>query len=270
MNIDEEEWETDYEGDSERDKENHKGGPIEYFRIKYDNVTKVKFQIKKIVNFISKKYKRIDTEAQEKLKVVNKLLNEEIIPTFGIKSSKLYSETEDEFDKVFLVGNEYNLIKKPEIGSCLFFELNTKNNISNNLNLVGVSNEFYEATTKIFKRSRLEEINKPKVIIDKEKKKINRKKKKKIVKIEGGNNEVIKQLVLKRNLKLNKKYSNNFKNKNDEVKLENTKDNNILKLEEDHIENNDEEYMKNKKKRKRKKIKKYIRNSTIITINKIK
>ena len=44
MSLVDNSWETDSEGE--------RGPPEEYFRLKYDNVTKVKFQLKKIVNFI--------------------------------------------------------------------------------------------------------------------------------------------------------------------------------------------------------------------------
>jgi hypothetical protein len=262
---DENQWETD--------SENSDGNPIDYFRIKYDNVTKVKADLQKILKLCTRKYKKIDSEAQEKLKIVNKYLNEEVVPTFGIKSEKLYSE--DEFDKIFLVGNEYNIIKKPEVGSCLIFELTNKNNSSynaqpNNLNLVAVTNDYYEATTKIFQRSRLEEANKPKV-----KKKVGKEKKKPVRKVINKNtvsetNSVIKQLQLKRNLKLRKKLiKTNLEGKIDdqEDNLETLENENILMMMTNPVKLYDN---KKKKRRKRKKHKKYIRNSTIITINKIK
>jgi hypothetical protein len=254
------------------DSENSDGNPLDYFRIKFDNVTKVKADLQKILKLCTRKYKKIDTEAHEKLKIVNKYLNEEVVPSFGIKSEKLYAE--DEFDKIFLVGNEYNIVKKPEVGSCLIFELTNKNSLSynsqpNNLNLVGVTHDYYEATTKIFQRSRLEEENKPKT-----KKKVCKEKKKAVRRSINKNkvsetNSVIKQLQIKRNLKLRKKLiKTNFEGNiiNQEDELLNLENQNVLMMT-DPVKILDN---KKKKRRKRKKHKKYIRNSTIITINKIK
>lgn len=155
--------------------------------------------------------------------------------------------------------------KKPEVGSCLIFQLNNKNHIPN-LNLVGVSSEFYEATTKILLRSKLEKIEKPKsLIVTKNKQK---KKKRNPPKIESS--QIIRKLQLRRNLKLKLKKNIKDEDNNEEsmgynnlIKSED-KDNNIDDSSIVKLENN-----KNRKKRKRKN-KRYIRNSTIITINKIK
>jgi hypothetical protein len=258
------EWETD--------SENSQGNPYEYYRMKYDNVTKVKTKVQKLLRLCSRKYKKMDPESHEKLKNVNEYLSEEVEPTFGIKSEKLY--TEEEFDKVFLVGDEYNVIKKPEIGSCLIFELSNKTNSAyssqpNNLNLIAISNEYFEATTKIFQRSRLEEANKPKV-----KKKISKERKnqppKKAVNpnTNSQTNSIIKQLQLKRNLKLRRKLIGKTKVE-EETGLNNTSNYNSSNTS--NIPNGEASQQdKQKKRRKRKKHKKYIRNSTIITINKIK
>ena len=79
------EWETDSDDahdtfceDNKKRPNNENSKHETYYRVKFDNVNKVRNDIQKIVKLCSRKYKRIDPEAREKLKKVNRFLNEEI------------------------------------------------------------------------------------------------------------------------------------------------------------------------------------------------
>jgi hypothetical protein len=276
-----EEWITDDDGH-------------EYYRLKYDNLIKIKTEIGKILKVKSKKYKRMDSEAHEKLKVVKKYIEDDIIPTIGLKSNTLY--TQEDLDKLFIIGEEYNLIKKPEIGSCLIFEINQNNNLS----LTGISKEFYEATTKILlksqceKKEALEVNNLPNKV---QRKKCQSNKKRKYTPKKPEPSMIMKKLELKRNLKLRlkRKYEDNkiissTKQPSSDKNIEQIQDNksisNEINIDQRGVYNsyNSENRLikkdyrtgdvfktgDNRKKRKRKrKHKRYIRNSTIITINKV-
>jgi hypothetical protein len=271
-----EEWVTDDEGE-------------EYYRLKYDNLIKIKTEVGKILKLKSKKYKRMDSEAQEKIKVVKRYIEDNIIPTIGLKSNTLY--TREDLDKLFIIGEEYNLVKKPEVGSCLIFEINQNNNLS----LIGTSQEFYEATTKILLKSQWEK--KEALAINNLPNKIPRKrypakKKRRYVPKKTEPSLIMKKLELKRNLKLRlkRKYDdttnvdfNDQPGLDIEQKHANKSSSNEINIDQRGVYNSDNRLIKKdlitglelktgdtRKKRKRKrKHKRYIRNSTIITINKI-
>lgn len=133
MNDEDEEWETDNETE------------FEYFRLKLDNLLKLKHHYLKHIKFRTKKYKRIDKEGFESLNNFQNFMTENVFPNIKVNN----------LDKnIFSLNNEfYNVIDKPEIGSSLIFELG-----KNNLQFLGVSKTFKEGTTKIYSRRDLKKI----------------------------------------------------------------------------------------------------------------
>lgn len=256
--MDSDEWITDEEGD-------------EYYRLKFDNIKKTKFELGKFVKLKSKKYKRIDLEDHQKIKELKNYLEENVYPSVGLKTNTLYSQ--EDLDKLFIISEEYNLEKKPEVGSCLIFEINQ----NNNLIFTGVSKEYYEATTKILLRSLMEKKdtlvknNLPPVRL---RNSYANKKRKRYPSKKMEPRDIIKKLEFKKNLKLRreKKLQNLKPNIDDDNYITYDKNNNkINQISDTSIAENPHPLLLNKKKKKksRKKHKNYIRNSTIITINQI-
>jgi hypothetical protein len=126
----------------------------EYFRLKVDNLTKIKQQLNKFIKMKTKKVKKINNEDHEELKKYFNYLNNDIYPYVVVN--------EDKISSIKLRDEEYNVIQKPEIGSSMIFELN-KSSVS----YVGTAKDYFEATTKILKRTKIKseddeiEIKKP-------------------------------------------------------------------------------------------------------------
>jgi hypothetical protein len=152
-NSNNDEWETDSE---------------DYFRLKIDNLTKVKQQLNKIIKLKSKKYKKLNSEDYNDIKNYTKYIKEEVHPNISVYDNNISA--------LAFKNEDYNLVNKPEVGTNLIFEIN-----KNSLNLIGTSQNFYEATTKIYRK-----INKEKQII--EKPKIRKKKLRKDKEIKNDNN----------------------------------------------------------------------------------
>ena len=122
----EDEWETDGE---------------EYFRLKIDNLSKIKHQLNKFIKLKSKKKRKLNNEDNEELKNYFNFMNKEVYPNINIYDDKI--------SKLKYNKEEYNVIEKPEIGTNMIFEIG-----KNNITYIGSTTEFYEATTKILKRSK--------------------------------------------------------------------------------------------------------------------
>jgi hypothetical protein len=140
--MEDDEWETEGE---------------EYFRLKIDNLSKIKQQLNKIVKLKSKKYKKLNSEDFVELKEYFKYLNEQVYPSIDVYQNKMSS--------LKLNNEDYNVVNKPEVGSNLIFEIG-----KSNLTYVGTSSEYFEATTKIHRKGRTERIKTEKVVVSKPKK----------------------------------------------------------------------------------------------------
>jgi hypothetical protein len=156
MNNSEDEWETDGE---------------DYFRLKVDNLSKIKQQLNKIVKLKTRKYKKLEEFVE--LKEYFNYLNEQVYPNITVYN--------DQMTSLKLNNEDYHLITKPEVGTNLIFEMG-----KSSLTYIGTSNEYYEATTKIHRK-----IN-ARVKIEKSQIKTKiRKKKKKEAKPEGETNNIV-------------------------------------------------------------------------------
>jgi hypothetical protein len=175
----ENEWESDGE---------------EYFRLKVDNLSKVKQQLNKYIKLKSKKVRKINNEDTEDLEKYSNYLNEEIFPNIIVDTDKLNS--------IKLKEEEYNVIQKPEIGSSVIFELN-KSSVS----YLGTAKEYFEATTKILKRSKV------KLEFDIPIKKTVKKRRPKIIKTKIVNKKIIQtdNKIRKKRRKLNHKKNSTIK-----------------------------------------------------------
>lgn len=125
-------WETDEGSDN-----------CNYYRLKMENVKKIKNELGKSLRNKTFKYKKIDEELYEKLKIRETYFKNKVYPFIQFKD-KIYSEDES-LNKIILDHDRYNVEKKPEIGSCLIFEINRDNEI----NLLDVSKEYFDVSTKI-------------------------------------------------------------------------------------------------------------------------
>lgn len=133
--IKEDIWETDTE-ENEND-------PSQYFRLKLENIQKIKSKLGKYMRNKPIKYKKIDEEIFDRLRMREKYFKTKVYPFIKFKE-KLY-EKEENLNKIILDNETYNVDKKVELGSALIFEINNEND----LNLIGVSKEFFDVSTKI-------------------------------------------------------------------------------------------------------------------------
>ena len=109
-----------------------------YYRMNIEN-SKIKIELNKIKEFHSKKIKSLDKNELSFIDVKNDYINNEILPEI-----KVYEN--DKKDKIInLMNTEYLLKEKPETGSCLILEIeNDKDNNNNNLNIIGVSEKYFQ------------------------------------------------------------------------------------------------------------------------------
>ena len=204
-----------------------------FYRMNIEN-SKVKIELNKIKEFHSKKIKSLDKNELSFIDIKNDYIENIILPEI-----KVYED--EKKDKIInLMNTQYLLKEKPETGSCLILEIeNDKDNINNNINIIGVNEKYFQIGT-ILKQQRT-------------KSNVNNNSEKKI-KINNKNNIKTK----------NKISNNNNKNKvNDNIINNNILNNNIT--ENNNNNNNNTIIGKKRKKSKRK----YIKESTIINIKKI-
>ena len=202
-----------------------------FYRMNIEN-SKVKIELNKIKEFHSKKIKSLDKNELSFIDIKNDYIENIILPEV-----KVYED--EKKDKIInLMNTKYLLKEKPETGSCLILEIeNDKDNINNNINIIGVNEKYFQIGT-ILKQQRT-------------KSNVNSEKK---IKINNKNNIKTK----------NKISNNNNKNKiNDNIINNNILNNNIT--ENNNNNNNNTIIGKKRKKSKRK----YIKESTIINIKKI-
>jgi hypothetical protein len=192
-------WETDEGSDV-----------YDYMRLKVENVKKIKNDIRKPLRNKAIKYKKIDEEMFEKLKLRDKYFKNKVYPLIQFKD-KMYTEDED-LNRILLGVETYNVEKKPEIGSSLIFEINP----DNELKLVDVSKEYYDVTTKHHYYLPAGTFNwKTNSVVSRKRKK----KPKKIVR---------KELVVKSDLP--KKITTNKKKRKKNRKLKHTKNSTIIEI----------------------------------------
>ena len=108
-----------------------------YYRMNIEN-SKIKIELNKIKEFHSKKIKSLDKNELSFIDIKNDYINN-FLPEI-----KVY-ENEKKDKIINLMNTEYLLKEKPETGSCLILEIeNDKDNNNNNLNIIGVSEKYFQ------------------------------------------------------------------------------------------------------------------------------
>ena len=165
-----------------------------YFRLNFEGASKVKLDIHKLKNYHSLKMKKLDLKEKESFYNLDKYIKEKYIPNISINQN--YNSN----PYITILNNDYLIKKRPEIGTCLIYELNEKEKVAK---LIGKSDTWYEST--IFKP------------------KLNANKKKIIKKNNNINNKINKTLNFNKKIKKEK-------NKEEKDILNNNKENdNVLK-----------------------------------------
>ena len=203
-----------------------------YYRMNIEN-SKIKIELNKIKEFHSKKIKSLDKNELSFIDVKNDYINNEILPEI-----KVYEN--DKKDKIInLMNTEYLLKEKPETGSCLILEIeNDKDNNNNNLNIIGVSEKYFQIGNLL--------------------------KQQKIKSNVKNNNNIKNDKKIKNNKTKNKISNNNINNNNINNNNNNINNNNIIN--NNITENNNNKFIGKKRKKSKRK---YIKESTIIKIKKI-
>lgn len=158
----------------------------EYFRLKIDQVTKVKKEINKIKKIKKQKIKKLDENEKEKIVEIRKFFSEKLDPYLSINEFNLIDkehqnrETEkcgnnlnnienknDAKEEKGVIKNKknqvyinidrekYNSKYIKEVGTNLFFLIDNEKKDDNNINisLIGMNEEYLQATTKEYKKT---------------------------------------------------------------------------------------------------------------------
>ena len=110
------------------------------YRLNFEGASKIKLDIHKMKNFHSFKMKKLDLKEKDSFKKLDKYIKEKYIPNISIK------QNENSNPYATILNNDYVIKKRPEIGTCLIYELNDENQ---EVKLIGASDTWYETT--IFK-----------------------------------------------------------------------------------------------------------------------
>jgi len=265
----------------------------DYFRLKLDSIQKIKQKINGILKLKSLKYRKLDGLQQIFLEKINNYLQEEIYPHLNITDSEiLYNDKltnegnannlsnvnnvnsikennedininitstksiKDDICPIFtsinIDNSNYNYTIKPEVGNALIFSIDDKNNI----NYIGKSEKYIEATTKIAKINR----NSNDSMLAR---KTNREIRYKIIQTKRRNNlekEKAKQEVEDNNIDNTDELNEELSNKKLKIKSE---------LQLKNFNKNIGSGSSNSNKKKRKKIFSYKKNSTVIELKRI-
>jgi len=207
---DEDEWESIPENEQTEETKDV------LFRLNFEGASKIKLDIHKMTNFHSLKMKKLDLKEKESFKKLDKYIKEKYIQNISIK------QNENSNPYATILNNDYIIKKRPEIGTCLIYELNDENQ---EVKLIGTSDTWYETTIfkpKIYPRKKPIKniIKNPK--INKSITKILKKDKKKIKENPNDDNNVNK------NEKVNKNYLK--KKRKRRRKLKYTKNSTIIEI----------------------------------------
>ena len=110
------------------------------YRLNFEGASKIKLDIHKMKNFHSFKMKKLDLKEKDSFKKLDKYIKEKYIQNISIK------QNENSNPYATILNNDYVIKKRPEIGTCLIYELNDENQ---EVKLIGASDTWYETT--IFK-----------------------------------------------------------------------------------------------------------------------
>lgn len=134
VNKEEDEWESIPENEQTEETKDV------LYRLNFEGASKIKLDIHKMKNFHSFKMKKLDLKEKDSFKKLDKYIKEKYIPNISIK------QNENSNPYATILNNDYVIKKRPEIGTCLIYELNDENQ---EVKLIGASDTWYETT--IFK-----------------------------------------------------------------------------------------------------------------------
>ena len=146
---DEDEWESIPENEQTEETKDV------LYRLNFEGASKIKLDIHKMKNFHSFKMKKLDLKEKDSFKKLDKYIKEKYIPNISIK------QNENSNPYATILNNDYVIKKRPEIGTCLIYELNDENQ---EVKLIGASDTWYETT--IFKQKIYPRKKKIKTIIN--------------------------------------------------------------------------------------------------------
>ena len=130
-NKEEDEWESIPENEQTEETKDV------LYRLNIEGASKVKLDIHKLKNFHSLKMKKLDLNEKESFKKLDKYIKEKYIPNISIK------QNDNSNPYATILNNDYIIKKRPEIGTCLIYELNDENQ---EVKLIGTSDTWYETT----------------------------------------------------------------------------------------------------------------------------
>ena len=128
--------ENDWESIPENEK-NEKTKDILY-RLNIEAASKVKLDLHRMKNYHSLKLKRLESKEIESINELDKYIKEKYMTNITINKNN------NSNPYITILKNDYILKKRPEIGTCLIYELD---DINKEANLIGKSDTWYEATT---------------------------------------------------------------------------------------------------------------------------
>ena len=219
----------DDENDWESIPENEKTGETKdiLYRLNIEGASKVKLDLHRMKNYHSLKLKRLESKEIESINELDKYIKEKYVSNITINNNN------NSNPYITILKNDYILKKRPEIGTCLIYELD---DINKEANLIGKSDTWYEATTF-----------KPKLVL---RKSLNNTKSLGVPKISKNLIKKIKNEKLNK-IGENKGYSNLInkkrKRKRKRKKIKYTKDSTIIEIKRIFDNKDKEEEDKNKK-----------------------
>ena len=108
-----------------------------YIRLNIEGASKLKFDFSQFKNYHTKKLKMLEKKEIESFYDLEQHIKEKYIPNIEINHE--YNNN----PYISILNNDYLIKKNPEIGTCLIYEIDDKNQ---ELNLIGKSSTWYETT----------------------------------------------------------------------------------------------------------------------------
>ena len=131
--------ENEYEDEWESIPENEKTEETKdiLYRLNIEKASKVKIDFHKLKNYHSIKVKRLEQKEKESFYKLNEYIKEKYVPNITIKDDS------NSNPYITILNTDYLLKKNPEVGTYLIYEMDDKNQ---EVNLIGKSDTWYEAT----------------------------------------------------------------------------------------------------------------------------
>ena len=124
------------------------------YRLNIEKASKVKIDFHKLKNYHSIKVKRLEQKEKESFYKLNEYIKEKYVPNITIKDDS------NSNPYITILNTDYILKKNPEVGTYLIYEMDDKNQ---EVNLIGKSDTWYEATIVKPKLVLKKPMNKPSI-----------------------------------------------------------------------------------------------------------